>query len=445
MRITAIWSFLGLVALGASGVLSGCDSDDPAVKSAVGESCVKTSDCVDGLKCLEGACYRGPANNGEGGTDSEPGPVPPVLSGLGETCTKRADCADGLSCFNARCAEEPEGEGGASPGPTLGGIGETCVLTADCLEPLACYPSAGLGSVGVCTPATTGLTPTGNDCHAECKEAADCCELPVLYHQPYDALTYTWGTGAASCVELDSLLTAVDCATTVLPAELARCFAFDTFCSCADDTWSCSDAGACVYETECTVSGAAPGGCPALSRSGRPLLQVCSAEGACAPAAGPCTDDDSCTGKPVADAIDTCVADECTCYNELGCYRKCSVDLDCAVGQVCNDDAVCETAPFCESDEHCAALAKDFRSKCSAATNTCYTPCENDRDCNPAGVTGQLTMLCNADKMCQLIGCTSDNDCPAPGPNAGGVKNFCTPQLDPTFVPTVASAITDGP
>ena len=56
-----------------------------------------------------------------------------------------------------------------------------------------------------------------------------------------------------------------------------------------------------------------------------------------------------------------------------------------------------------------------------------------------------MTQQCTVGGTCEPIGCTSDNDCPAPGVNSGGVKNFCTPKLDPTFLPNVGSAITDGP
>lgn len=442
MRSRAIWCFLGLVVLGGGGLLSACDSDDPPAKSSVGESCARASDCADGLKCIEGTCYEGSDDGGEGGDTSGPGPTPPVLSGIGESCTKRADCEDGLRCFNERCTDEEEGMGGA-PSAILGGLGESCKVTADCEPDLTCVPGNAL--TGVCTPVTTGLTPTGKDCHAECKEAVDCCELPVAYHQPYDAFAYTYGTGANSCAELKSLLAAVDCTGVLLAAEAARCFAYDAFCNCADDTWSCNEMGACVYGAECDASGATPGGCPALSRSGRSLIATCNVDGACALPSSSCTNDASCTSKPVADApTDTCVEGECTCYKKSGCYRKCSVDLDCAAGQVCNDDAVCEAAPQCTTDEQCGRLRGDYRWVCDATSSTCIKPCETDLDCNPAGLTTQLAMLCNAEKMCVPIGCTSDDDCPAPAPG-GGVKNFCTEALPVAGGTTVASAITDGP
>jgi hypothetical protein len=445
MASRAIWSVLGLLVLGAGGLLSACDSDDPPAKSSAGESCERAADCADGLKCIEGTCYAsGNPDAGEGGEANMPGPTPPVLSGLGESCTKRADCEEGLSCFNGRCAEEEGGMGGA-PGVVLGGLGETCLVTADCETGLTCMPGPAPAQIGVCTVVSTGLTATGNDCHAECKAAQDCCQLPVAYHNPYDILVTPYGTGAASCTELKALLTAVDCTLVAnTPAEQARCFAYDTFCNCTDTTWSCSELGLCVYNTECDASGATPGGCPALSRSGRALTTACSASNTCSVAVSACTNDNSCTSKPVADVFgDTCVAGECTCYKKTGCYRKCDVDLDCAVGQVCNDLAVCEPAPQCTTDEQCAAKNGDYRWVCDQTTSKCIKPCETDFDCNTGLVNTQFKMLCNEEQMCVPIGCSTDDECPVLG--GGNVKNFCTPALDPTVVTTISSAVTDGP
>jgi hypothetical protein len=199
MRTTVIWSFLSLVALATGGLVSGCDSDAKIAKSAAGESCDKTSDCNDGLKCLEGTCYKttshpstgGSANNegGEGnGTAGTVvvGPKPPVLGGEGESCTRRADCEDGLACLSQRCQKGADmgmgGEGNA-PGPVLGGPGETCGLTSDCGPGMACLPNGiapapvdtlaiGSNSVGVCTLLDSGLTPSGKTCGHECIEAA---------------------------------------------------------------------------------------------------------------------------------------------------------------------------------------------------------------------------------------------------------------------------------
>lgn len=440
MRITPIWSLLGLVALGTGSLLAGCDGDETPPKSGEGESCDKTADCSDGLKCLEGACYKSGSDTNEGGSSGNVGPTPPARSGLGETCTRRSDCEDGLGCFNARCVDPAEGAGGGPATASLGGLGETCVLTSDCEKDLACQPPPnGLGA-GVCTPLETGLMGTGKDCHAECLEASDCCELPVAYHSFYDGVFNFYGTGANSCAELTSLLDGVDCATTVIGAELARCFANDAFCGCAADTWSCSEMGTCVYDTGCSVNGSVPDGCPLYSRSGRPLSSVCSVDGICGAAAPTtCTTDASCVNKAVVDVGDTCVANECTCY-QGSCYRQCDADLDCAKGRLCSEDKVCVLAPQCTSDSQCAVLTGDYRFTCNLDTNTCVKPCENDLDCNPGGLTGGLTMLCNADQMCEPLGCTENDDCPAA---SGGVKMFCSEKLVVTPGTNVSSAITD--
>lgn len=459
MRSSVIWSFLSLVALATGGLVTGCDSDASIAKSGVGQSCDSASDCDDGLVCLQNACYKSGSDIGGGeggGEDPGVGPTPPVLGGPGESCTKRADCEDGLGCFAERCVEEPTGGSGAGPGgPTLGGIGETCGLTSDCSEGLSCVPQTdgqgpilkaiGSNSVGVCSPVNSGIEPTGKDCHAECAEAADCCELPVAYHQPYDAITYTYGTGANSCAQLEVLLDGVNCGAAVLTAiNAARCFAQAAFCNCEEDTWACTD-GACTYEGACEASGATPGGCPALSRTGRVLTQACNTDDHCAPEEAPagCTTDASCTDKYVADSAltDICTAGECTCYKATGgCYRKCNADLDCRQGLVCDTTKVCVPGPECESDAQCAVVNGDFRFKCNTETSKCEMPCANDIDCNPFGITnGYLTAVCNADNRCEQIGCTVNDDCPS----VGGVKTFCTDRLAPAGEGAIESAVTD--
>src|SRR5258705_1281565 len=133
MRNTVIWSFLSLAALALGGLAAGCDSDAKLARSKAGESCGKTPDCDDGLKCVDGTCYKaststgGSASTGDGGSPPEVvGPKPPVLGSEGESCTKRADCEDGLGCFSQRCQKDVGGMGGAGniTGPTLGGPGE---------------------------------------------------------------------------------------------------------------------------------------------------------------------------------------------------------------------------------------------------------------------------------------------------------------------------------
>lgn len=466
MRSTVIWSFLSLVTLASGGLISGCDSDAKVARSAEGESCDRTADCNDGLKCIQNACYKtssgggneGGEGNGTGGTTV--GPPAPVLGGPGESCSRRADCEDGLGCFNQRCVEDPTGEGGGGPvgGPELGGRGETCGLSSDCEDGLTCLPQTGTGpyvlqgigsnSVGVCTQVDSGLQPSGNTCGHECAEAEDCCELPVAYHQPYDAVVYPYGTGANSCAQLDDLLTGVNCGSAALtPAVLAQCFAQEAFCECGADTWACTD-GACVYEEDCTTTGVGdlpsqPGGCPSLSRTGRALYTACNADtGKCAAGAVEgCTNDASCVGEVVADSggLDTCVANECTCYKDTSqCYRMCDVDLDCAVGRVCDTEtSVCVTAPACTGNADCAVRYGDFRYEC--IDDMCVVPCSSDLDCNPNGLTnGYLAQVCGDDNQCHPLGCTSNEQCPA----VGGVKTFCDAPPEAAAAGP-ASAITD--
>jgi hypothetical protein len=444
-----------LVTLACGGLISACDSDATIAKSSAGESCARTSDCSDGLKCLQGTCYEAGSDVGEGGSDGAPLPTPPAPSAEGETCARTADCDTGLRCLNARCATMIDGEGGAGPGvSTLGGIGETCGLSSDCATGLACVPQ--FNSIGACTPVQSDLTPTGNDCHAECLEPEDCCQLPVQYHiPPYDGVTTltAYGTGAKSCTELAELIAAVDCAAAaglLTVPQQAQCFALAAFCNCDADTWDCTAAGQCAYTAACSANADVPNGCPTFSRSGRVLTTTCSADDTCStPATNPCTTDASCTSKPVSglqlgSLPDTCQAGECTCYERQGCYRKCYGDLDCGAGTVCDLTAnVCMNAPQCTTNEECSRAMGDVRSVCDAVTETCIRPCANDLDCNPAGLTGgAFAQLCNADKMCEPIGCTTNEECGIAG--SGGVKMFCSPQLDAAAGTTVWSAVTDG-
>ncbi|HKY38510.1 MAG TPA: hypothetical protein VJN18_21350 [Polyangiaceae bacterium] len=454
MRSTVVWSFLGLMALAAGGLISGCDNDVTIAKSSAGESCGRTSDCSDGLKCVQGTCYQSGSIVGDGGSDGDPLPTPPASSAEGETCARTADCETGLRCFNARCVAMGAGEGGGGPGlATLGGIGETCGLSSDCGTGLACVPQ--INSIGVCTPVQSDLTPTGNDCHAECLEAADCCQLPVQYHIPaYDGVTnlILYGTGAKSCTELAALIASVNCNAaigTLTIAEQARCLASQAFCNCADDTWACNELGLCDYTAACSANADVPKGCPSFSRAGRILPTTCSTDNTCStPATAACTNDASCTNKPVsglqAGALpDTCQAGECTCYDKQGCYRKCYTDLDCAAGTLCDLAAnVCTNAPQCTTNEECALRTGDVRTVCDMETATCIRPCANDLDCNPNGLTGGVfTQLCNADKMCEAIGCTTNEECPV---GASGLKMFCSPRLDAAAGAMIWSAVSDG-
>lgn len=465
MRNTVIWSFLSLMALSAGGLLAGCDSDAKIAKSSSGESCTKTSDCNDGLKCLDGTCYKtstgtaGSSNaGGEGNTGGSTvvGPKPPVLGGLGESCTKRADCEDGLACLSERCSEDGGGVGGeGSGGPVLGGVGETCGLTSDCEAGLACLPSdgGGYGSVGVCKAVDNGLTASGNACGAECKTAEDCCELPVAVHVPYAAtstpgVSGPYGTGANSCAQLADLLDGVVCATTKVAAEMALCFAQSAYCDCGAKTWACNEAGRCEYNAACvaTAIGSVPGGCPSYTRiqTGLPLATTCNKAKKCAPepVVG-CEADADCDDTVfVADsgATDYCTGGKCVCDTDTGsCYRGCAEDLDCPVSFTCDTEtSLCRKGPACETDSFCVTSMNDINSKC--IDGACQGSCDNDLDCNGGQLTNYTTtMVCNAQHVCETVGCESDSECPA----VAGVRTFCAKAPEQMAPGGVVSAVTD--
>lgn len=469
MRIKVIWSFLSLMALGTGGLLTGCDSDAKIAKSSAGESCDKTSDCNDNLKCIDGTCYKsaasagGSANNGDGGDGPGViGPPEPVLGGEGESCARRADCEDGLACLSQRCQKDADtgmaGEGN-TPGPALGRIGETCGLTSDCEAGLACLPSNGIvpapvdtlaigsNSVGVCTPVNNGLAPTGNVCGAECKTAADCCELPVAVHAPY-AVATPYGTGANSCTQLAALLEDVKCASTTDATDLARCFAQAAYCDCGAKTWACNEAGRCEYTAACVANtvGPVPGGCPTYTRTqtGDAAAVTCNKAKKCAPEPTTGCEADSDCDATVAvagsDVADVCSEGKCVCDTDTGsCYRGCSEDLDCPVHFACDTKAsLCRKVNECETSSFCVTAYNDINSKCIGGM--CQSSCNNDLDCNGGQLTASTqTMVCNADHVCEMVGCESDDQCSA----VGGVRTFCTKAPEPMAVGGVISAVTD--
>ncbi len=469
MRNTVIWSFLSVVALATSGLMAGCDSDAKIAKSDVGESCDSSADCDEGLKCLEGACYKGSSSSGgssnAGGDTGGPdvGPPAPVLGKLGESCTKRADCVDGLACLSQRCSPDvATGAGGeGSGGPTLGGVGETCGLTSDCTKGLACLPSDGFNdtrgaaakaigsnSVGVCSPVDNGLTPTGNACGAECKTAEDCCELPVAVHVPYalfntPGVSGPHGTGANSCIQLAALLEAVNCATTKVVAEQVQCFAQAAYCDCGSKTWACSEAGRCEYTAACVAAtvGSVTGGCATYSRTGLSLTTTCNKAKKCEPEAGGCKADADCDETVlVAEATEYCTNGKCVCDTDTGsCYRGCAEDLDCPVRFACDTKtSLCRMGSECQTDSYCVTSRNDIDSKC--VDGTCQGSCSNDLDCNEGRLTSYTqTMVCNAQRVCENVGCDSDDECPA----AGGVRTFCSKAPAAMAVGGVRSAVTD--
>lgn len=464
MRSSVIWSFLSLVALATGGLVTGCDSDATITKSGEGESCDSSADCTDGYKCFQGACYKsaGP-DTGEGGSDDPGvGPTPPVLGGEGESCTRAADCEEGLGCFNNRCVADPTGEGGAANDPVrLGQLNEACRVTADCAAGLACRINPLSPLVSVCTAAGGALEATGKSCNgAECIEAADCCQLPVELHQPYAAVVVVgvpgvpYGTGAKSCAELADLIDGVNCATAT-GANSVKCFAHAAYCEC-DDTWSCSEAGTCVYEGACDSAADTADvvdGCPSFSRSGRNIYSTCN-DDVCKPAVVAitgCTNDASCEGEAVADdPADLCAPDECTCVkDQKSCYRKCNNDLDCpgatvgppATGAlVCDMDlSVCVPADSCTTNESCVRRLRDANAVC--LEGVCQPSCATDYDCNAGIITGNAgyTQICNVNKVCEPMGCDENNEC---APTANGVKLFCTAPAAPA-AGGLRSAITD--
>lgn len=471
----------------AAGLVAGCgdDADEEAAPPAVeksneGESCLTTNDCSGKLLCVGQVCVTDPdGSGGTGGGGGEPGSggtggkggssggaggkggaggsgggsggttPAPALGGPGETCASRADCAPPLGCFNQRCADAPivgEGGGGNIPTPTLGGIGETCVLSTDCEAGLACQPSGGNGSVGVCTPSETGITPTGATCGAECKTPADCCELPRELH------TQLYTTPIESCAELIDVLGATDCTN---PGGLSNlCFAKKVYCDCSTSGagWACNS-GMCSYTGDCQVNGLVMDGCATTSRSGLALYPNCDAAttNKCQPVAGTnfCNVDADCNSMAVTDfPTDVCEVGECTCYQSSACYRKCDEDLDCAAGKVCDTgQEVCVPADSCSNNTTCQTLLKDFRAICSSGS--CTIPCEVDLDCGGL-TTPNLLQVCEAGR-CQPIGCASDNECVHAGDAASTDpeilanprKMFCTVPTPGMFTRPGSSAITD--
>jgi hypothetical protein len=438
MRRSAFIAFFG-VATAISGSLIGCSDDDDdedeakpvdVTKSAENESCVRTDDCESGLKCVNNVCVESAGSTGGSGGS---GPITSPLGDVGETCSRSADCKAELGCFNGRCAEEPAGEGGSGnmPPVTLGKRGETCVVSSDCEAGLVCRPGGMQTSIGVCTETDTDIVPTGNVCGAECKTAEDCCELPVELQASLDV---------KSCVELDDLLVGVDCETTAVVTEQQRCFAQTAYCECAADTWECSQ-GSCLYIATCSADGLVPGGCATVSRSGRNLFSTCDVADTelCQPSTVDplCVEDDDCEAIAVSDdPSDTCVADECTCF-QGGCYRRCSEDLDCRASRQCDAGAsVCVPVDGCASDLNCQVTMGDVRAEC--VNGQCTLPCEIDLDCN-ALTGGTFQRVCHQG-MCQALGCANDDECPGA---ASGVRLFCTPATDAPGGTSAESAITE--
>ena len=292
-------------------------------------------------------------------------------------------------------------------------------------------------------PTGTGLAPTGKNCLAECKEAADCCELPLELHVPYTVLT-PYGAGAESCADLAAQLAAVNCEGVLTAANAAKCLAQAAYCDCAAKTWAC-EAGRCSYTAGCTDDGAVPAGCPTYTRSGKGVYPLCNTDGACAPEAvdGLCAKDTDCDGEAMADLGLLCEEGECTCYKDTqSCYRRCDAPLDCQPGYTCDDANVCVPVAACTSDAQCALSLQNPNARC--VDEVCRIGCSGNFDCNSGSYqAGIATLVCNADHVCEPIGCSSDDQCSSGLVLNTGVKMFCAAPEAAPGVAVVRSAITD--
>lgn len=465
MRSTSLVSLIGVL-LGVSWGLAACHGDDDEAAQPrlgdLGQSCTRTADCGSALVCVEQVCQKKPGtpsgnagatgaggSGATGGTGAKGGTggTAPVLGGEGESCTRRADCMADLHCFNQRCTADgamtgSAGEGGMGampppPASVLGRIGETCVLPSDCAAGLTCMPAGTSGGIGVCGVADTGITPTHMSCSAECKTAADCCELP------YGIITDVSNpTPFKSCADLAEILQDTDCSD---PGTFAReCFIQATYCECGKSTWKCTSAGQCQYNVDCQASGLTTDGCPTLSRSGVPLVATCNGDNRCAsvPPDPECTSDGDCDTKAVADdPTDTCSPDECVCHEPTGlCYRRCDKDLDCSGDQRCDAKLhVCIDGPECTTDLNCQKKLGDVGAICGK-DGQCHIGCNSDLDCNPSLFGMGLANVCTAEHVCESIGCTQDADCVG----TSGVRLFCVADPAASTAAGVHSAITDG-
>ncbi|MEO6599251.1 MAG: hypothetical protein ABIQ16_05220 [Polyangiaceae bacterium] len=451
MRSSFVISLIGATSM-ALALLVGCGDDDAKpVSSQVGQSCVRTADCAEGLNCIANTCYKaGTSTAGAGGGTA--GPTPPVLGGEGESCTSRLDCKTDLGCFNNRCtASEPTGDAGSSgmttPGVMLGSRGESCTVNSDCSKGLVCVPIANVGA-GVCDLADFGIKPTGMTCSGECTADADCYQLPLQLHT----------ASIKSCEDVDAAITlqALDCAADpVAPGAKLLCFEQATYCGYVKKTskvWTCdTDVHACVYKVACDpLMGAdAPDGCPTYSRLNALVGLTCNADTLrCvgAKAAAGCTTDAKCEGVQVVDSTlgDVCEAGECTCYaGNKQCYRKCGRDIDCAGGQVCDTamTKLCIPDAECDTDAQCAIANHSLAYKCNAGT--CGQACANDHDCSG---TGQATAFNG--RVCSAGFCTSvAADCAEDGKQCapttpGALKPFCV-TTSMASGSTVSSSVTN--
>jgi hypothetical protein len=377
-------------------------------------------------------------------------------SALGESCTRTSDCQSGLVCVADTCfAKAPVIDAGAeageaglttSSGPQLGQIGEACQTSRDCASPLACVVSGGSS---VCDIVSYGLTPGGKTCSGECETAADCCELPV------DALVDAFGEtevlGDAgvftfveprTCQDIVQLFlggNAASCSGHPLSTAIARaCFYYQTYCTCAATTWTCTASNQCAYAAACTAGNAANtlGGCPSETRTARALTSTCGLANTCQ--VGGCSKDSDCEGTAVSDLSESiCQGGDCTC-NGGACYIACAKDIDCQAGYACNTTTKVCSPTVCMTNSDCVSQTGEVRAQCQAGA--CKLPCATDHDCSPSGdLTGTGTFngtVCGSAGFCVPFGCTSDADC-----DTGSVHTFCV--TPPATTSTAHSAITN--
>jgi hypothetical protein len=397
-------------------------------------------------------------------------------SGLGETCTRTFDCKSPYVCEQNVClatAVTTTADGGvvstggdsgtAAVGPHLGLLNESCQTSSDCQSPLACIDQS-------CSVVNYGLTATGKSC-AECKTAADCCELPVnvdllqnQYLEPWYAPLVDGGAyiahgknGATGnlasyllvenirCQDLLAFIggDTTNCANTANLEEpdglASACFLYNTYCgSCgANGPWACNS-GQCVYAAPCTSTGTAveilENACPSASRLRSGFNTTCASSdgGAGGTCSSGCLVDTDCAGKVPSDSIATCASGDagsnCICYQKA-CYFSCATDLDCAAGKSCDSSTHLCKSTGCAADADCVQTLRNPMAKCATATGTCSVSCTKDTDCNPP------SSICSAGS-CMAPGCTSDLDC-----TLGAAHSFCV--TGPATTAAYSSAITN--
>jgi hypothetical protein len=247
-----------------------------------------------------------------------------------------------------------------------------------------------------------------------------------------------------SCTDLAKVLDGVDCAGS--PGSFAeQCFIQAAYCNCSKTAWKCNE-GTCEYAAPCQNSGLTTNGCATASRTDKTLISTCN-DGHCQAAAVTpvCTADADCDGKTVADDVgDTCSPGECTCYKSAGlCYRKCSSDLNCEAGKTCDTKShLCMPAPECTDgtdDVACQSIKQNVNAACQ--NGTCVVTCDNDLNCNTDLTTG-LADVCNANHVCEPIGCSDDSQCVTT--TTPPLHLFCTAKLTADTTAGPSSAVTDG-